>query len=212
MRREGTYFPIYPRLIQIQEGRRGAGSTCGQAVTGTPGAGCRNGSGSCSWGWLEERAGVGSCCVTARTRIRLKAEKRVLCVPEETQRRTALLQEEDAVWHKNPLGQGWRSTGSRSTVVTPPLLTAGLKICSFPHVRVPGEQLLCFQPALALSAPTCAWGSLRPLAAPLLLHPSAAPRALSHLLSTELQALLFCCIPRVGVGLNCKHLGGFFVR
>lgn len=43
-------------------------------------------------------------------------------------RDTALLQGEDAVRHKNPLGQGWRSRGSRSTMVTPPVLTAGLKI------------------------------------------------------------------------------------
>lgn len=76
---------------------------------------------------------------------------------------------------KNPLGQGWRSGESEKGVVTPPVLTVGLKICSFPHVRVPGEQLLCFQPALPISAPTCAWGPLQPLATPVLLHPSMAP-------------------------------------
>lgn len=163
MRRESTYFTINPRLTQIQEGRWGAGASCGQAVTGTPGVGCRNASGS--WDWREQ---VGSCCVTARTRPRPKAEKHVLCVPEVTETHCSLTEEGCCVTQKSTGAgmEGWLHLQC---------FTVGLKICSFPHVRVPGEQLLCFQPALAISAPTCAWGPLWPLATPVLLHPSRAP-------------------------------------
>lgn len=104
-------------------------------------------------------------------------------VSQRWQRHTALLQGEDAIWHKNPPGQGWRS-GEKGGYTSS--VTVGFQICSFPYMRVPGEQLLCFQPALAISAPTCAWGPLWPPATPVLLHSSRAPWALSHLLSNEL--------------------------
>lgn len=122
-------------------------------------------------------------------------QKNMFFVSQRWQRHTALLQWEDAVWHRNPLGQGWRSGENGRGIVTPAVLTIGLKICLFSHVRVPGEHLLCFQPALALSAPTCAWTPLQPLATPVFLHPSMAPWALSHLLWDNWAAgpsLLLC--------------------
>lgn len=74
------------------------------------------------WGWGRAVSQPGQGFVSK--------QKNVFFVSQRRQRHTALLQGEDPVRHKNPLGQGWRSRGSRSTVVTPPVLTAGLKICS----------------------------------------------------------------------------------
>lgn len=170
MRKESTYFTINPRLIQIQEGKWGArGQLWPSCAWNT-----RSGMQECFRLLGLERAGGVLLC---HSQDKASSRGRKTCDRDTSlSYRGRMLCDTKVHWSRDE-GVGRVGLG----VVTPPVLTVGLKMCSSPHVRVPGEQLLCFQPVLAISAPTCAWGPLQPLATSVLLHPSRAPQALSNL-------------------------------